>query len=90
MQGDGELDHTEVGAHVAAIASGDADEFLAYFGGELRQLGSGEAFDVVRRADEIEQAWATEGEQGNSGRGSRSGHGKKGKEREGGSETRGW
>lgn len=51
VEGDRQFDDAEIGPDVAAIFSGDGDEFGADFLGELRQLGRGEGLDIGRTAD---------------------------------------
>lgn len=51
VEGDREFDDAEIGPDVAAVFSGDGDEFGADFLGELRQLGRGEGLHISRTAD---------------------------------------
>ena len=51
VEGEGQLDHAEVGADVPAVAGRDLDEARADLGGELRQAVGGQAADVLRTAD---------------------------------------
>jgi len=55
VERDGELDDAEIRADVAAVFRGDVDEFLADFLRELGELLNAEAFDVVGRANLVEQ-----------------------------------
>ena len=55
VQGDGKFDHTEVGPEVSAGLGDRADEFLADFPGEAREVGFGDGADIGRAVDPGEQ-----------------------------------
>ena len=59
MQGNRELDRTEVGAEVAAGLSDRRDQEIADLFGEPWQLRSSDPFDVIRAVDGLEQTHAT-------------------------------
>ena len=55
MEGDGELDHPETGAEMAAGDRHRIDGLLAQLVGELAQLPALQAAQIRRRLDQVEQ-----------------------------------
>ena len=56
MQRDGELAGAEVGAEVPADLADRVDDVLAHLLGDLRELVLGEAVEVLRAVDAVEDA----------------------------------
>ena len=61
MQGDGELDHAEVGGQVPAVAADRIDDTGPHLGCQLGQLFRGASLEVGRTMDPIEQRWRVGG-----------------------------
>ena len=56
VEGDGKIDHAEVGPNVAAVGRGDGDDFLADFFRQSGKLFRGERPNVFRPLDRLQQA----------------------------------
>lgn len=69
VEGKREFHDAEVGAHVAALAGGDGDDFIADFLGELRELVGSEGLDVLRAAKSRQESGERRAGGGRSGGG---------------------
>ncbi len=56
VEGDGELDHAQVGPEMAAGLGQNGDQFVADFLGERGQLVQRQLFNVSGRIDRVEKA----------------------------------